>query len=129
LQVSSPPATRDLVPITYRRTLLSPLLHATIYICLRNLLIVLVKIANKMGLQKILMECSLYVPMYVCMYVCMNECAYIFMHVCAWLYSQVPKYINKNYYFSHGCYSAKSPSTTSMVILQNNIPMRRNSFY
>jgi hypothetical protein len=38
--------------MSYRIVLVSTLLHAPVYIFLHNLLIVLVQIANKMGLQK-----------------------------------------------------------------------------
>jgi hypothetical protein len=47
-----PKATRGLEPISYRGALLSTLLHAAVYVFLRNLLNVLVQIANKVGLQK-----------------------------------------------------------------------------
>jgi hypothetical protein len=40
------------VRMSYRGVLLSSLLHATVYMCLHNLLKVLVQIASKMGLQK-----------------------------------------------------------------------------
>jgi hypothetical protein len=38
-------------PISYRRVLVSTLLHATVYVYLHNLLNVIVQIADKMGLQ------------------------------------------------------------------------------
>jgi hypothetical protein len=47
-----PKTTRGLEPISYRLALLSTFLHATVYMLLHNLLNVLVKIANKMGLQQ-----------------------------------------------------------------------------
>jgi ribosomal protein L32E len=49
---SFPKATRGFEPISYREMLVSTLLHATTCMFLHNLLIVLVHISNKIGLQK-----------------------------------------------------------------------------
>jgi hypothetical protein len=59
-----PKATRGFEPISYRGVLLSTLLRATVYMFLRNLLNVLVQIANKMGLTKnneLVTRCFLFV--------------------------------------------------------------------
>jgi hypothetical protein len=46
-----PEATEGLVPMSFRRSLLNPLIHAIVWI-FHNFLNVLVETANKMGLQK-----------------------------------------------------------------------------
>jgi hypothetical protein len=48
-----------LAPISYRGALLSTLLHATVYVLLHNLLNVLVRTANKMGLHKKMEEAKM----------------------------------------------------------------------